>query len=90
MNERQSSQFRAFAAAGIELPNHNSKWDGERIVKAIQWRYAKGGSLQQKEVRKSERELYPAAQRHFGSWTVFLIATGVLIFTSVHDGSIRL
>ncbi len=25
-----------------------------------------------------------------GSWTVFLIATGVLVATSIHDGSIRL
>ena len=25
-----------------------------------------------------------------GSWTVFLIATGVLVATSMHDGSIRL
>ena len=25
-----------------------------------------------------------------GSWTVFLIAAGVLVATSVHDGSIRL
>ena len=25
-----------------------------------------------------------------GSWTIFLIAAGVLVATSVHDGSIRL
>ena len=25
-----------------------------------------------------------------GSWTVFLIATGVLVATSLHDGNIRL
>ena len=25
-----------------------------------------------------------------GSWMVFLIATGVLVATSVHDGSIRI
>jgi hypothetical protein len=25
-----------------------------------------------------------------GSWTVFLVATGILIATSVHDGGIRL
>lgn len=67
---------RALAAAGIELPDHNSTWDGERIIKAIQWRYAKGGSLQHKEVRKSERELYNAARRHFGSWHAAREAAG--------------
>ena len=25
-----------------------------------------------------------------GSWTIFLIAAGVLVATSIHDGSIRL
>ena len=59
---------RALEAAGITLQETDPKWNQESIVRAIQIRYAKGGSLKHKAVRKSERSLYNAARSHFGSW----------------------
>ena len=67
---------RALGAAGITPPETNPKWNRESIVRAIQIRYAKGGSLKHKAVRKSERSLYNAARSHFGSWHAARTAAG--------------
>ncbi len=67
---------RALEAAGITPPETKPKWNQESIVRAIQIRYAKGGSLKHKAVRKSERSLYNAARSHFGSWHAARTAAG--------------
>ena len=73
------SWSQALEAAG-EDPNrirHTVPRDSDQIIGAIRGLHAAHASLRDFSVRRQDRALYAAAQKHFGSWRNALKASGV-------------
>ena len=61
-------------------------WETERVVTKIRFLREKGVPLYPKYVLKHYAALFSAALRIFGSWTNALIAAGIEVPNSPHDG----